>query len=172
MVALTDAACRPTNNRKARRRERHRSKRTSRTVAQLHLAERHTNNPTLSLTPCFTPSTTYDVSIIRDVRLTELSGLMTVWVAASIHRCVPMHRSPAPIHFGQRIRRASTPRQSEDIAADMIVSLRQRAARHNLDLSQVMRDALIGLAAELPDSPEELGNLVSTVAEEARAGLT
>ena len=80
-----------------------------------------------------------------------------------------MHRSPAPIHFGQRIRRASTPCQSEDIAADMIVTLRQRAARHNLDLAQVMRDALIGLAAELPDSPDELGFLVSRVAAEARA---
>ena len=51
----------------------------------------------------------------------------------------------------------------------MIVTLRQRAARHNLDLAQVMRDALIGLASELPDSPDELGSLVSRVAAEARA---
>ena len=81
----------------------------------------------------------------------------------------PTVRLPPQISYGQRIRRGLTPRRSEDIAADMIVALRQRAARHNLDLAQVMRDALIGLAAELPDSPDELGFLVSQVAEDARA---
>ncbi len=140
--------------------------------ASQQLAKRHTKLSMIRRKPCIELWSLYDAKFTHYVRLTRRLPADDYWANTAVARRPPMYstfRLPPPISLSQRIRRAATPRQSEEIAADMIVSLRQRAARHNLDLAEVMRDALIGLAAELSDSPEELGSLVSMVAEEARA---